>query len=651
MPDAKDDSSGTGERLTISLKARHPIPDGHDGQGDDDAESELSMPEMMGDDEFAIPDKSEESNASQSELRSSTGPKLNRWASECIAATSQNSKAKATPSPSPSPSKGNKSMRQRTSNMAKPRIPPPNVIPSSLHSEFLNEFGYDIDVLESEDFVVEGEARMNQVMIGKLVEMGARSYETVHGVQQNNNQMMATLTRDLTSLKGQVAAQDSKIKKHMEAQKRTTTMIKELQDKVSCLGRQAAEVDAWGSDEEKNEMEGVLAVIRVELQGVQKLAQDAIAGLEKTFLRMFVFTRMATLERTVDHDDGRRNDYAAHDSYTRPTNSQTNNGYRQDRGSVAPPDIGNSHPTSQPPSVNGALHLLPPRVTGALNNSHGDPMQDHTTGSPTPLMASHSFKMCAPLLLRYSEARQWIWLKRLFGDQGIPHPWHMCAFQPVKWWNGFIINELVTPTHETKVTIQSWNINGDFVAKMICPKFQRLLACYDINFFQETHLRPDQHLTIPLPLNYKILSCARPPSLTFDDPWGSVAIVISHHIQYQVREEFSGPNFLVIQVGKCLLYCTYLLPESSDWSMSTLTDDPCDCLAASLARARQVGFNVIILGDLNAHTGNRHVSPNHPVRISVDKKVSMRGHWLLQLLKDTDIVLLNGIVPLSPSSA
>ncbi len=36
-----------GERLTISLKARRPIPDGHDNQGEDDAESELKL---MGDD-------------------------------------------------------------------------------------------------------------------------------------------------------------------------------------------------------------------------------------------------------------------------------------------------------------------------------------------------------------------------------------------------------------------------------------------------------------------------------------------------------------------------------------------------------------------------------------------------------------------------
>ncbi|PBK58347.1 hypothetical protein ARMSODRAFT_1028332 [Armillaria solidipes] len=213
------------------------------------------------------------------------------------------------------------------------------------------------------------------------------------------------------------------------------------------------------------------------------------------------------------------------------------------------------------------------------------------------------------------------------------------------------MDEPVTPTRDTKVTIHSWNINGDFVAKMICPKFQCLLARYNINFFQETHLRPDQHLTIPLPHNYKILSRVRPTSLTFDDPWGGIAIVISHRIQYQVREEFSGPDFLVIQVGNSLLYCTYLLPESSDWSTSTLTDDPCDCLAASLVRARHAGFNIIILGDLNARTGNRRVSPTHPVRISVDKKVSTQGCWLLQLLKDTDMVLLNGIIPLSPSSA
>ncbi len=209
------------------------------------------------------------------------------------------------------------------------------------------------------------------------------------------------------------------------------------------------------------------------------------------------------------------------------------------------------------------------------------------------------------------------------------------------------MDELVIPARVTKVTIHSWNINGDFVAKMICPNFNVYLHATTLTSFRR-HISALINISqFRCHIMIRFYRAPDPQSQTFDDPWGGVAIVISHRIQYQVRDEFSGPDFLVIQVGNCLLYCTYLLPESADWSTSTLTDDPCDCLAASLARARQAGFNVIILGDLNARTGSRRVSPIHPLRISLDKKISTRGRWLLQLLKDTDVVLLNGIVPLS----
>ncbi|PBK58348.1 hypothetical protein ARMSODRAFT_1028333, partial [Armillaria solidipes] len=295
---------------------------------------------------------------------------------------------KATPSPSPSPSKGNKNAKRRSSNTVKQCAPPPNVIAPGSRSEFLKDFGYDIDGLESEDMVVEEETRTNRAMISKLVEMGARSYETVHGVQRNNNQTMTSLTGDLSSIKGQVAAQDSRIKKQTEAQKRTNAVIKELQDKVGRLGRQAAEVDARGSDEEKKEMEGVLAVIRTELQGVRKLAQDAIAGLENLNAHKRACSPTPDIPRNVRtrpdgydrddyalHDRGRRIEYTARDNYMRPSSSQAVNGYRRDRGSVAPPDLGNGRPTSRPPSATGTLRSLPPWATGAQSNSRGDPMQ------------------------------------------------------------------------------------------------------------------------------------------------------------------------------------------------------------------------------------------------------------------------------------
>ncbi|KAK7049162.1 hypothetical protein R3P38DRAFT_3620855 [Favolaschia claudopus] len=56
--------------------------------------------------------------------------------------------------------------------------------------------------------------------------------------------------------------------------------------------------------------------------------------------------------------------------------------------------------------------------------------------------------------------------------------------------------------HTSSISIQSWNINGDFPLQMSCPNFRKDLTAFDINLFQETHLRPDQEDTVILPHGY-----------------------------------------------------------------------------------------------------------------------------------------------------
>ncbi|GLB35656.1 hypothetical protein LshimejAT787_0212210 [Lyophyllum shimeji] len=192
------------------------------------------------------------------------------------------------------------------------------------------------------------------------------------------------------------------------------------------------------------------------------------------------------------------------------------------------------------------------------------------------------------------------------------------------------------------VHIKSWNIDGAFTLKMSCPDFRKTLQLFDINFFQETHLRPNQHDTVILPAGYQIFSRTRRPKADFDKSWGGVAAVVSQKLSLKYRQDLSGPDFMVLQIGSTLFYNVYLLPETSNWP-SVLESDPCEALASSLALAHMANFSIILMGDLNARTASLTAYPLDPRRTSQDSgTVSTRGRWLCRMLAEHDLVLING---------
>ncbi|KAJ7447712.1 hypothetical protein FB451DRAFT_1411806 [Mycena latifolia] len=169
---------------------------------------------------------------------------------------------------------------------------------------------------------------------------------------------------------------------------------------------------------------------------------------------------------------------------------------------------------------------------------------------------------------------------------------------------------------------------------MSCPDFRKNLERYDINLFQETHLRPQQHDTIEVPQGYSLLSRTRKPKPSFDKSWGGTAVLIRSGILHKYREDFSGPDFIVVQINKHLVYNAYVLPESSQYA-GVLEKDPEEALAASLALAYSAGFTVSLHGDLNARTASKVAYPLDPPRDSMDKAPSSpRGNWLCNMLGD-----------------
>ncbi|KAJ7081486.1 hypothetical protein C8R44DRAFT_905282 [Mycena epipterygia] len=179
-----------------------------------------------------------------------------------------------------------------------------------------------------------------------------------------------------------------------------------------------------------------------------------------------------------------------------------------------------------------------------------------------------------------------------------------------------------------------WNINGAFSLQMSCPDFRKDLERYDINLFQETHLRPQQHESIEVSQGYSLVSRTRRPKASFDKSWGGNAAVIRSYIPFKYNEHYSGPDSMAIQINNLLIYNVYLLPESSQWA-GALEKDPCDALAASLALAYNAGFEVTLHGDLNARTASLLAYPTDPPRKSLDiVEPSTRGKWLCNMLGD-----------------
>ncbi|KAJ7704119.1 hypothetical protein B0H17DRAFT_1194025 [Mycena rosella] len=119
-------------------------------------------------------------------------------------------------------------------------------------------------------------------------------------------------------------------------------------------------------------------------------------------------------------------------------------------------------------------------------------------------------------------------------------------------------------------------------------------------------------------------------------------MLIRAGIPFQYREDFSGPDFMVIQINRHLVYNVYLLPESTQWA-GDLENDPCDALAASLALAFNAGFDVSVHGDLNARTGSKFAYPTDPPRCSMDKAAaSPRGNWLCNRFGDYGLAFASG---------
>ncbi|KAJ7746678.1 hypothetical protein B0H16DRAFT_1462409 [Mycena metata] len=111
-----------------------------------------------------------------------------------------------------------------------------------------------------------------------------------------------------------------------------------------------------------------------------------------------------------------------------------------------------------------------------------------------------------------------------------------------------------------------------------------------------------------------------------------------------------GPDFMVLQLNKVLIYNTYLLPESAQWARA-LEKDPYEALTASLTLVYAARLPILDFGDLNTRTALLMASPDDLARTSMDTaNPSPRGRWLCEVFNDYNIVFISGVDSLDTSS-
>ncbi|KAF5364462.1 hypothetical protein D9758_010703 [Tetrapyrgos nigripes] len=189
--------------------------------------------------------------------------------------------------------------------------------------------------------------------------------------------------------------------------------------------------------------------------------------------------------------------------------------------------------------------------------------------------------------------------------------------------------------HPFILKIRSWNLNGAFDSNSCHPNFSKLLKDIDIFLIQETHCYSYDNIPVPEGFVAYTQNCVH-SDLAF--PWDGVATLVHSSLNACMRDDFSGPNLLTVEVNSTLIMNSYVLPQCSH-----LETEPFEFLCSKIKLANEQGYPLIVMGDLNARTGLTRVSDSHPLHISLDSKPpDTCGKHLLKFLTSCDMVILNG---------
>ncbi|KAF5383608.1 hypothetical protein D9615_003499 [Tricholomella constricta] len=187
----------------------------------------------------------------------------------------------------------------------------------------------------------------------------------------------------------------------------------------------------------------------------------------------------------------------------------------------------------------------------------------------------------------------------------------------------------------------SWNIFGDYAAKILSPEFNKDIGQYDVVLLQETHLWPEEESSTPVPPEYYMIAVSRPRRASWQRRGGGVMALVRKGIKAEVVVHLTAGDIMVLDMGNCYIVGAYILPTTSRWEGWTEVS-PEIRLREVLAVCTASSKPVIVMGDLNAQTASLSGSPPHPPRNSWDSMTNTRGRQVLSWVQDFALCILNG---------
>ncbi|KAE9382918.1 hypothetical protein BT96DRAFT_1009875 [Gymnopus androsaceus JB14] len=134
-------------------------------------------------------------------------------------------------------------------------------------------------------------------------------------------------------------------------------------------------------------------------------------------------------------------------------------------------------------------------------------------------------------------------------------------------------------------------------------------------------------------------------------PWGGVLAFVRKHIPATLNKELSSTDIMVLNVGPLILYNAYILPENSTSWTEFADKHPYDMLWQSLAAASVLNKPILILTDMNARTASRQMYGSLARSSQDTSNVSSRGSSFLKMGNDLELIILNGVQSMGPTSS
>lgn len=172
--------------------------------------------------------------------------------------------------------------------------------------------------------------------------------------------------------------------------------------------------------------------------------------------------------------------------------------------------------------------------------------------------------------------------------------------------------------------------------------FAKRIASCTVLFLSETWLHDGEEDAVPLPKGFSMVASNRKGTATSGTGNGGVAFVYAANRGVTMVEIPKHPDILAVAVADIIVVGAYICPSSSKWEKWT-EKAPEVALGEILAyiRVAEPDKRVVVLGDFNARIADRPCISTWE-RNSLDKRLNSRVTWLLALLLDFELNVLNG---------